>query len=88
MTEKITVLSPNGSSSEVDYPSNLKGFQTLVGGYIELVYAKKKVFVVNEEGIPMGLEHNPKASEMAKQHLVGTVLLLEGPALARFKAEE
>lgn len=55
----------------------LQELQKLVGGYVErLQLPGRAVMIANEEGYPMGLPHNAKASEIAGRDIVGDVVVL------------
>jgi len=57
----------------------LKGLQTLVGGYIETVPVLENpdiIMIVNEEGLIHGLPFNMVASQIARQQIVGTAVLV------------
>lgn len=57
---------------------SLKELQGYVDGYIELVYlANGKILVVNEEGLLKRLPLNNKASLLARQPIVGNVVMIE-----------
>lgn len=88
---KVTVIEPDGTSSEHDYPEDLKGWQDLVDGPIEQVYPlsqqHRRLLLVNEEGLMRMLPLNPRASRMTARTLVGRVILLEGEALDRWEAD-
>lgn len=79
-TKKIIMnwIKTNGAIQEVliNKEERLDKLQELVGGYIELVYlADNKVMVVNEEGLIHGLPYNHTASMIAKQDIVGNVVV-------------
>lgn len=72
-----TVIEPNGTMRDVAPAKpphfTLEELQTLVGGYIELVYLYNgtgKVLVVNEEGKLQGLPRNETASYVAREWLM------------------
>jgi hypothetical protein len=59
---------------------SLEEMQGVVGGYIEAVHildVPGKVMIVNEEGRLKHLPLNIKASTMARQEIVGDVLVCE-----------
>ena len=74
----------NGEVSDLKL-TNLEALQTAVGGYIETVLVKwdfedginPLVLVVNEEGRLKDLHGNLIASFIARQWIVGPVVLLE-----------
>ena len=73
------IIKPDGTEIEVN-PKNgtdfsLEELQAIVEGYIEPIYFEHGVMVVNEEGFMKNLKPNWKASEMARQIIVGNVLL-------------
>ncbi|RPG05655.1 MAG: DUF3846 domain-containing protein [Pelagibacteraceae bacterium TMED247] len=76
------LIESNGSDKQVE-PSegsefSLKELQGYVDGYIELVYlANGKILVVNEEGLLKRLPLNNKASLLARQPIVGNVVMIE-----------
>ena len=70
------LIKANGEEIE-DYPSStLVQMQKAVDGYIEPVYTKEHVALVNEEGLLRSLPYNDKASKIMNHGLVGDVLLL------------
>jgi hypothetical protein len=74
------LIKPDGEIEEVDTPNNraytLKEMQTVVGGYVQLVYLPGgRVMMVDEEGLYKNYKYNEKASQMAGQSIVGTVLV-------------
>lgn len=54
--------------------STLKKMQNLVQGYIEFVYIKDKILIVNEEGLLNQLPQNIEASRICGKPLVGDVI--------------
>jgi len=62
-----------GSIMDVSIDS-LKKMQSLVDGYIEFVYYKDKVYIVNEDGLRQDLPYNYKASYLCNRYLVGDVI--------------
>ena len=66
----VDVTPRSGTGYSLD---ELKGF---VGGWIEIVPLRGgKIMVVNEEGLLMGLPVNETASLLARQTIVGDVLV-------------
>ena len=56
----------------------LEELRSVVKGYIEIVYLKDgRLMVVNEEGILEKLPYNHLASMLAKEPIVGDVLVCE-----------
>ncbi len=51
--------------------------QEAVGGFIQVVYIGNIVMIVDEEGLPKNKMHNEKASMIAGQRTVGTVLVMK-----------
>jgi len=78
----VVVLKPSGEIEHVVIKNSLNDFQTLVGGYIEVVSPKALklpnsfVMVVNEEGRLIGLPINPLASKIYGGTIVGTVVFV------------
>ena len=74
------IIFTNGAEFEVA-PQNgtdfsLHELQGVVGGYIEVVHLSgDDIMIVNEEGRLAGLSHNVKASVIARDYIVGNVLL-------------
>lgn len=63
-----------------DDPLSLTSLQTIVEGYIELVAVlgdRSLWLIVNEEGLLLGKQRNPRASMLAEQLIVGTTILLQ-----------
>jgi|TARA_R100000541_G_scaffold17730_2_gene27588 hypothetical protein len=54
--------------------SSLKKMQDLVQGYIEFIYIKNKILIVNEEGLLDQLPPNIEASRIYGKPLVGDVV--------------
>ena len=83
------LIRANGTVTHVALPKKdrLAIMQQSVGGLIEFVYAryngKKVALVVNEEGLLIGLPINQLASLIARQPLVGDVLLLTAKEAAQ-----
>lgn len=74
------IIFTNGAEFEVS-PNNgtdfsLQELQGVVGGYVEVVsLSGDDVMVINEEGRLTGLPHNTKASVIARDYIVGNVLV-------------
>lgn len=63
--------------------SDLNKLQSAVGGYVEIVRTRLDMtFVVNEEGMLLGLKPNYLASSMAGMVMLGNVLLVNPNELA------
>lgn len=63
--------------------SDLNKLQSAVGGYVEIVRTRLDMtFVVNEEGMLLGLKPNYLASSMAGMLMLGNVLLVKPDELA------
>jgi hypothetical protein len=82
-----TIIDPSGAVIEAT-PAHANGkwafsdFQSLVGGYVEVVRLdKSKVALVNEEGLLQGLAPNPTASALLGIPVVGTVVVVPAKAL-------
>ena len=63
-----------------NYQPTLEEAQKEVGGYVEMIRVEGGQLLVNEEGRLKGLSHNPTASEIAGQNIVGNALFLKGSA--------
>ncbi len=67
-----------------NYRPTLEEAQREVGGHVEMLRVSGGQLLVNEEGrLPIGLgplSHNPTASEIAGQNIVGNALFLKGSA--------
>ena len=81
--QTLTVIRPDGTTQTVV----VKAFEathqmrTLVGGMMVcLNLPKRKVLVVNEQGLLLGLPPNHAASEAAGQFIVGTAVLCDKSA--------
>lgn len=68
------LLKTNGEILSDVQIDTLKKMQTLVDGYIEFVYTKELVLIVNEEGLLRELPVNINASRIAGRPLVGDVI--------------
>ncbi len=82
-----TIIDPSGTVTEAT-PAHANGkwafsdFQSLVGGYVEVVRLdKSKVALVNEDGLALGLAPNPAASALLGIPVVGTVVVVPAKAL-------
>lgn len=82
-----TIIDPSGTVVEAT-PTHANGkwdfsdFQSLVGGYVEVVRLdKSKVALVNEEGLLIGLPPNPTASALLGIPVVGTVVVVSAKAI-------
>jgi hypothetical protein len=79
--DQILVIHPSGVMTIVDEDADevpLEELQSLVGGYIE-VYPNRNerfVYIVNEEGLLMGLEPNGTAREILGIEAVGPVVVV------------
>lgn len=63
--------------------SDLNKLQSAVGGYVEIITTRLDMtFVVNEEGMLLGLKPNYLASSMAGMVMLGNVLLVKPNELA------
>ena len=69
------LLKSNGSRERDVKINSLKQMQELVGGYVEFVYLKDKVLIVNEEGLLYGFPRNNQATEIAGHPIVGDAIL-------------
>ena len=82
--QTLTVIRPEGTISTV-VVSGVEAFhrlQGLVGGMVTFInLPKRKVLVVNEEGLLLGLQPNEEASAMVGQLIVGTAVLCDKSAL-------
>lgn len=83
----ITIIQPDGTETKTERDSadrpTLKELQAAVGGYIEPVdrfLPEGTVAYANEEGLLVGLDRNPKATERVKwpYPIVGPVVICEG----------
>ena len=80
--ENILLIKSNGTRTRIsqESPPSLQELQSWVGGFIEYVSIPskfKKDMVVNEEGLIHNLPFNQKASLIAKQPIVGDVILIK-----------
>lgn len=85
-----TLIKTDGTKTWV-IPDNgqvftLEQLQVYVGGYIEVIRIPTEihpdyVMIVNEEGLIVGLEHNPVATQIAGQFIVGPAITLPGGML-------
>jgi len=75
-----TIIRANGKEKKLDHRPSLLEAQQIVGGYIELLPINGKVLVVNEDGRPMKLPINDKATGIYnyKSYIVGDVIVLKG----------
>ena len=63
-----------------NYQPTLEEAQKEVGGLVEMLEFSEGQLLFNEEGRLKGLPHNPTASEIAGQDIVGNALFLKGSA--------
>lgn len=89
MNQKAYVYKPDGSVSAYipkGETFDIRELQALVGGYIELVDVHEDFYAVcNEEGKQIGLEPNPKATNLAQtkghfppdDYFVGTIVFVQ-----------
>lgn len=81
------IIDPTGSVVEATPPHgavkwDLADFQSLVGGYVEVVRLDRtKVALVNEDGLALGLPPNPAASAVLGIPVVGTVVIVPATAI-------
>ena len=72
-----TVIKPEGSTYELGDPTSLKVLQGAVEGYLEPVrLSDGRLMYVNEDGRLNRLPPNPAASLLARQDIVGSVVVL------------
>ena len=71
---RVIVLKTDGSISVRVTDGSLEAFQKIVGGYIEHVRGKNVGLLVNEEGLLLGLPHNPFFPE-----IVGDIIVVKEP---------
>lgn len=79
--DQILVIHPSGVMTIVDEDTDevpLEELQSLVGGYIEVHPSRNEhfVYIVNEEGLLMGLEPNGTAKEILGIEAVGPVVVV------------
>ena len=80
-------IKSDGSDSvvkpEQGYEFELKELQAYVDGYIELVHLDNdKILVVNEDGLLKRLPLNKKATFLARQPIVGNVVLIDSTEIS------
>lgn len=74
---EITHIRAGKSTETKMVEANLETYQSLVGGYIEVVpVGNENLMVVNEEGLIHRLPHNQKASTLSGRNIVGDVFLI------------
>ena len=74
---------PNSDGSQqtqvslwVGIAPTLQQAQRFVSGCVEIVRADNTIFLVNSDGQPLGLAHNPEASTLAGQPILGNAIIL------------
>jgi hypothetical protein len=72
-------LTVGGKLTEHETKATLDEMQQVVGGLIEPVDTRDFTFMVNEEGLLIGLPVNPAASGISGQYLVGDVCIVGQP---------
>lgn len=70
-------IKTNGLITATDF-SGLDDMQQAVGGLLEMTGGNGWFAYVNEEGLIHKLPHNPTASHILGQHIVGNVILFGG----------
>lgn len=65
----------------IEIKGSLEELQGLVGGYIEVVqvpghYGPSMILIVDEDGLAKDLPHNPAASSIVSQKIVGSAVLM------------
>lgn len=75
------VVETDGTVKKVEIEnSDLKAYQSIVGGYIEGVFGPEATLYVNEEGLIQSLPFNRSATMFANRFIAGGHALF-GPAL-------
>ena len=69
-----TIIKVNGEQLPLE-SNTLDAWQDAVGGFVEPIYGKSWVMLVNEEGQLMNLPLNVEASRKAGRVIVGDVIL-------------
>lgn len=81
MSYEFKTMYTNGEVLEViqDEKPSLRQMQSIVGGYIQVVYLRNgtDVLVVNEEGLLEDLAVNHVASVLGGQYIVGNTILMK-----------
>lgn len=81
MSYTFKTIYSNGEVLEVtqDEKPSLRQMQSIVGGYIQVVYLRNNtdVLVVNEEGLLEDLAVNHVASVLGGQYIVGNTILMK-----------
>ncbi len=77
-SHSATIIKPDGTETVLTYRPDLVEAQQIVGGYVQFVKVVGGTLVVNEEGLLLALSWNRKASNLAGDVIVGTVILLRG----------
>lgn len=77
---RATIIRTSGKEEKLNHRPSLVEAQKIVGGYIEILPINGKTLVVNEDGRPMRLPINDKATGIYnyKSYIVGDVIVLEG----------
>jgi hypothetical protein len=79
MVNKAYILKVDGTEQVLDHRPTLEEANTIVGGYIELVYLPHNItLVVDDEGRLKKYPTNQKASKMYGSLIVGNVIVLYG----------
>lgn len=84
----VTLLPPHGAAERHAYPRDLRGWQRLLGGYLEpLTLSDGRVLLIDEDGIAKDLPVNFPASSLAGTQVVGPAILIEGDALTLWRED-
>jgi hypothetical protein len=88
---EVVVIEVDGTWRRVPFPTELEGWQALVGGMIEEVHTriegKQAILLVNEEGLLKQMKPNDGASILAGRQLVGPAVLLVDDTFIRWTCE-
>lgn len=78
----VAKIHTDGRVEEIDRPMTLSEMQEFVGGYIEMVpsHLPHRALIVNEDGLRLELQHNPKASEYVREDVM-VLDMIRGNAL-------
>ena len=83
----VAVINVDGTVEGREIEGNLKSMQEIVGGLIQPIDLTEEATIwVNEEGLLLGMEVNPLASDLVRQWYDG--LTLVGPAFVTGGTDE
>lgn len=78
-------IEPNKDTVKYRGAVVLSSLQKAVAGYIEIVYLRNSIMIVNEEGYVKNLEYNQVASDIARMPIYGNAVWLTEESRGKLK---